>query len=183
VSAKERLANAFWDMFAEMPYREITIASISKRAAVSHNTFYYYYQNLEDMAVVLLEENFIPNFPAFVLESFASGTLDTDNLVLDPLIRKRFGRMCILVGKNSETWIMERLKEATMNLWYTALDLDPARLKKGQQAQLVFLLGGILAVLGEYGQSGDPAEVKELIGLDLGKALLPIVSGLREIQA
>jgi len=180
IPAKERLDDAFWDMFSEMPYRDITIAAISKRAEVNHNTLYYYYDNLEDMAVTLIEENFIPDLPALVMDSLVGGVLDMDSLVHDLLIRKRFGRMCLLVGNNSEMWIMDSLKDATKNLWLKAFAQNPASLDKSQEALFDFIIGGILSVLGKHGQSGDPAQIKEMIGEDFAMTLLPVIKSLRE---
>lgn len=46
-TAPQRLASAFWEMLVEMPFSQITVSSLSARAHVNHNTFYYYFDSME----------------------------------------------------------------------------------------------------------------------------------------
>lgn len=55
--AYDRIQTAFWDLLAEKPFEKITIAALSKKAAVNHNLIYYYFENLYDMAEKLFKAN------------------------------------------------------------------------------------------------------------------------------
>jgi len=172
VPARARLEHAFWELLAEAPYKDMTIGSLSRRAGVNHNTFYYYFDNLDDMAVRLLEANLIPEFPERVLAAFGAGALDFADATGDARIRLRFQRLCLLAGPNSATWLTERLSQAIRGLWLASLGLDPADLTRAEAAALTFMLGGMLAVLGEFGQDGDPAVLGLIVDSPLGRGLM-----------
>lgn len=58
-SAYERMTAAFWSLLEEKPYSAVTVKRITQRAGVNHNTFYYHFENIDDMAVKMFE-NVIP---------------------------------------------------------------------------------------------------------------------------
>ena len=53
--AVERLAEAFWGMLSEMPYSEIKVVSLARRAGASPNTLYYHFGCVADLARYALE--------------------------------------------------------------------------------------------------------------------------------
>ena len=60
LSAKMRIEEAFWKLLEEMPYEDISIKRLSSQANVNHKMIYYYYNNIDDMAKYLFEENIPP---------------------------------------------------------------------------------------------------------------------------
>lgn len=65
-SAQEKLAAAFWDMLEESSYASLTVSGLAKRAGVNHNTLYYYYDNIEDMANKLFKEDLLRDAMYFI---------------------------------------------------------------------------------------------------------------------
>ena len=43
---KKLIMTTFQTMLEELPFDKITVAALVKRAGVSHNTFYYHYQDI-----------------------------------------------------------------------------------------------------------------------------------------
>jgi len=180
VPAKERLENTFWEMLAEMPSREMTVAAISSRAEVSHNTFYYYFKNIEDMTLELMEENFIPEFPLIALSAFEAGSLDFGQLASNPETKRRFNRLCLLLGKNSSPWIQEILKKSVLSKVPETLGIDPATMDKDKRIFLTFVIGGFLSVLAEHEQGSDIIEPMVIMSSDFGKAVFEAMNSLRK---
>jgi len=180
VPAKERLENTFWEMLAEMPYREMTVAAISSRAEVSHNTFYYYFKNIEDMTLESMEKNFIPEFPLIALSAFEAGAPDFSQLASDPEAKKRFNRLCLLLGKNSSPWIQEILKKSVLGKVPETLGIDLAALSREEKILLTFVVGGFLSILAEHEQGSDIFEPMVLMSSDFGKAIFAAMTSLQK---
>lgn len=155
-SAKERMQEAFWGLLEEKPFDQMTLAELSRKAHVNHNTFYYHYENLNDAAVKMLRENLIDDFPHMMVASLEDLPRGVSTLIDDPGIRLRFKRMCLLAGPHSSAWLMLRLKEAIIDLWFDAFEADKAKLTWEDEAMLTFVISGMLAVLGEFGSEKDP---------------------------
>jgi len=175
VPAKQRLEDAFWAMLAEMPFANFTIEAICKRAQVSHNSLYYYYSNLDQMASVLLEDNLVPELPRMVLNGFVDGRLYADLLLGDPLLVMRFRRVCLLVGNNAAPWMREQLTRSITALWLASIDTDPAHPDPRLGAHLAFILGGVMAILGDP-DLGDPAQLITWIAHDFGPAIRSVLN-------
>jgi len=180
VPAKERLEEAFWQLLAEEPFQEMTIASISRRAEVNHNTFYYYYDSLDDIAQKLLDKNLIPELPMRVIAAFTSGSLQAEQIFGDEDISLRFRRLSLMVGPHSTSWMIDSLKRAVLELWFDSFGIKRSSLSRQQEMILTFIISGILAVVGEYGQDGDVAQFGFIMESGFGKG---IISSFAEISA
>ena len=148
LSAKERVEEAFWELLVEMPYDQITIGALSRRASINHNTFYYYFKSMDAMAADIVERTVFPEVPSLLMTGLASGSIDTDALLEHEEYRRYFQRICLLAGAHSTPRIVDRLKEAALSVWMSSLNVRLDDLGKQQRFLVAFLVGGILAVLG-----------------------------------
>lgn len=48
--ARQALMDAFWELLAEDDYAQLSIRALSNRAHVNHNTFYRYFESIDDLA-------------------------------------------------------------------------------------------------------------------------------------
>ena len=53
-SAQQRIEEAYWALLESMPHEKITIGQLCTKAHINHNTFYYHYQNIDDLANQIL---------------------------------------------------------------------------------------------------------------------------------
>ena len=141
LSAKERIEEAFWELLVEMPYDQITIGALSRRASINHNTFYYYFKSMDAMAADIVERTVFPEVPSLVMTGLASGTLDTDALLEHEEYRRYFQRICLLAGAHSTPRIVDRLKEAALSVWMSSLNVRLDDLGKQQRFLVAFLVG------------------------------------------
>ena len=51
-TAYQKIEKAFWAELADKEYEKITISSLSKRAGVNHNTFYYHFSSIVYSGVI-----------------------------------------------------------------------------------------------------------------------------------
>ncbi len=54
---KKLIMTTFQTMLEELPFDKITVAALVKRAGVSHNTFYYHYQDIYALLDAWFQEN------------------------------------------------------------------------------------------------------------------------------
>lgn len=180
LSAKERIEEAFWELLVEMPYDQITIGALSRRASINHNTFYYYFKSMDAMAADIVERTVFPEVPSLVMTGLASGTLDTDALLEHEEYRRYFQRICLLAGAHSTPRIVDRLKEAALSVWMSSLNVRLDDLGKQQRFLVAFLVGGILAVLGECDPEGDLSDFRAIIDNNLALGIPDQLSALAE---
>lgn len=64
------MREVFWELLEEKPYSAITVKLITQRAGVNHNTFYYHFQNIDDMAMRFFEGNVPTKLVDMVVDAF-----------------------------------------------------------------------------------------------------------------
>ena len=70
--ARQALIDAFWELLAEDDYTQLSIRSLSNRAHVNHNTFYRYFENIDDLARKAFEEVVPKHAPDFLRKAAAA---------------------------------------------------------------------------------------------------------------
>lgn len=204
-SAKERLEQAFWDSLHEMPYSSLTVSGISKRAQVNHNTFYYYYENIDDMAEQAFKNDLQDDALFFMLLIFNQADKaqveNFDIIFTNPIIRerlhkvdnaeelwqevlsKRFTKIYAYLT-NGSTYLIDLFKSSIIQLWANYFNIDTNRLDPIASLQIEFLLNGAIGVY----RSLDPNttfdqviyRINTLLETPLGKATIQTVLGIFE---
>ncbi len=183
ITAQQRLEKAFWELLEEAPYTSITIAGISQRAKVNHNTFYYYYDSLDDMVEHLLSENLIPKLPAQIIQNLAADTFIPNEYIDNEDVRFRFKRICLLSGANSTPWIVDRVKQNIMDIWLASANLTRSMLTHDEEIALCFIFGGMLSIIGEYGQAGDLSAFRSIANGPIGAGLTTVIRQIASPRA
>ncbi|MCD8316696.1 MAG: TetR/AcrR family transcriptional regulator [Eggerthellaceae bacterium] len=151
-SAKERLAAAFWESLEEAPYEQITVAALSKRANVNHNTFYYHFTNLDDMAQKLFEQDLIDDSRLFlrILFSGKNQILYWLNNV-DPqsesfaAIESRIKKVNLFLNSGS-AYLVELFKKELFETWKSNLNLDYEDLTQIEWMEVNFIFDGLIGL-------------------------------------
>lgn len=52
---KQAIIDAFWELLDEKMYNKITVRDIAERCGVNRNTFYYYFQDIPELATASIE--------------------------------------------------------------------------------------------------------------------------------
>ncbi len=177
-SAMERMEETFWQMMEEMPFAQMTCKELYGRAGVSHNTFYYYFGNMEDVAEKMFERAAIKEMPMLVLGSLAAGESYLDTIADIPNIEERFHKIKVMAASDADT--LKRYEyETAVNIWFPLLGITTADLTPEDMVDINFALGGAIAVLAsEYVTS--PAEMFAFAQRKVGQG---VVGKLQELKA
>lgn len=179
-SASERLENTFFEMLREMPYTEITIKALSGRTNVNHNTFYYYFDNIDDLVSGVIEKTLSSDMPTYVFDSFTGNASGLEKIIERDDFRKRFERLGLLIGKNSTNKIINHLKSSMLNIWLTSLGMDEAQLSEEQYTLFVFWLGGVFSVWDTYGQQDSPEHFMAMMDNEITAVFVNAINQLKD---
>lgn len=146
--AYERLRQAFWSELKEKPFERITVTEVTRIAQVNHNTFYYYFNNLEDMLRKLLKEVMPPNFGELLIPALLDPSAHSDGALIVPDIESRFQELCILIRGASPS-IESVLRSAAIQNWLGAMQIEVKDLDEEEYTYLVFIFGGLFSLIKE----------------------------------
>lgn len=168
--ARERMAQAFWELVEEGPLDSVKVADICRRAGVNRNTFYYHFDNVEQMARELMTDNGLAEALRGVIEggvsarSAVEGALSPDELAL------RLARFHA-VARNGTPALVAELRGALSSAWLGAIGRDERSLGAEERVTLAFLAGGAVAAVGELDPSCAGGQIARLFEGEVGRVV------------
>lgn len=175
-TAQGRLEEAFWDLLAEASYDEITIMGLSKRANVNHNTFYRYYDNLDDMAKKLFDGVIAGGLPAVLLSNRLLDEAEQKAIHFDfepENVRKAF-----LFARSGSSYLTGILHETVVGLWLDEVGVDKECLTVEQRMDIDVIFGGLMTAFGDPELPPDPSILGKIANRPLGKGMLATLAAL-----
>ena len=166
VSASERIENAFWSLLAEYSYSKITISVLSKKAEVNHNTFYYYYENIDDMAEKLFKKNIATDILTHIFSNLGNHNLSSSLLLKEPLPALRWER-AILFARSDSAYLTNIFKTAIMDAWLNAANIEKDLLSTEDYLELDFIFSGLASILGNHTHN-NPNMLATILDRELG---------------
>lgn len=174
-TARERLEDAFWECLAEKPFEKITVADVTKLAAVNRNTFYYHYEDMNDLARTVAAETALePELVKYIFTQVLQGG-GSEVLERIPGIDQRADRVYLLAGKHSNVELRQMLRDALIGVWSKAFDVDFDELDQEGRIAVEFVLGGIMAIIAYRGDGGSSFELRDLYDFGLSRDVMRIM--------
>jgi AcrR family transcriptional regulator len=175
-SARERIETAFWDMLASVPFSQITVSAISSKAGVNHNTFYYHFSSIEDLAEKVFVDNMLPELPQLMLPVLSGDRSSADRPeggdVPDAARVSAHFRRARLYASSGSALLIGILRDSIAKLWLDAAGLEDSQLNASERDQLAFIFGGIVSMIAEMGDEADVGRMEKLVESPLGKGVL-----------
>lgn len=146
--ARERIVDAFWDMLECTPRSAITVGAIVDAAQCNRGTFYYYFADLDVLAVCAVREEF---FSDDTLVCAIFGTLvDGDARELDRRISKRrLHRMSVAIRAGERHLVERTVREAVQQRWQQHLCAEGEELAPAASFAIQFMVGGVLGFISQ----------------------------------
>lgn len=176
--AYERIEDAFWYLLSKMPYNKITIAGLRANAQVNHNLIYYYFENIDDMALRLFEKNMEGEFPTYLLSVLMDGKADYSCVAENAELMKRIGRTRLFM-KSESAYLNKLVKERLQKEWLKAVGVSDNQLTNENMIDLEFIFSGIIAVIGSNAFDKDFQAIATLYQRTLGQG---VVQTLKEFS-
>ncbi len=175
-SARERIENAFWDMLAEDSYSHITVAGLAQKAGVNHNTIYYYYENIDDMAIKLFNSNLVPEIPRAILAG-TSAQQEILAMLADPHLLQRCRRAYTFICSDSE-FLVRHAKKTFMHSLLNISHIDYQSLPLEDKIDLEFIVNGMIALIAHPIVDRDPLRIYAMTERPLGQAVIATLNRL-----
>lgn len=144
--ARDRIERAFWELLEEMPLRSVNVRMLSQRAGVNHNTFYYHFESIDDLALRQIGNNMPSEWFEVAATSFADAELDVRRYSTSPDLQQRFRRFRLLL-RSADAQLIEVGKRRALDMLLDALGVDPQTLGMHERLKLTFLIGGVTSLL------------------------------------
>lgn len=110
---KEKLVNAFWALYEQKPYEQITVREISELAGYNRSTFYTYFKDVydvleqtEDEMCCLLQEEVDRSRYMCSKEQMAESVR-----FIGKFLKKNHKRLALLLGENGDVKFAHRIMQ------------------------------------------------------------------------
>lgn len=177
--AKDRLDKAFWDMLAEMPFSEMTIKAISSRAHVNHNTFYYHYSSLEDMAQKLFDENMPRKMMGTIANALRSKDPEGVAVAFDEEMTEHM-KKTQLFARSGSPYLVGLLRASIRNAWLETLGVDEHMLTPDEQSDIDFAVNGEIALMQQSREPFDGGMLARFAMRPLGRGVFGMMRQLEQ---
>lgn len=167
--AKVRIEESFWQLLMEMPYSHISIKRLASKANVNHKTIYYYYENIDDLAQKVFEENISINFrKTNPLIALLSGY---QNELFETQMTKISTERVLLYCKSDSPFLNSIFKEYIRKNWLYSLGRRSDDLTDDENTDLDFIISGMIALLGKDFSKENIIRALRIFDRNLGKAI------------
>lgn len=176
-TAYERIADAYWAELSEKPYEKITISSLAKRAGVNHNLLYYYFENIDEMAIRLFEENTSGQFSA---QYFINAILQGENILpaIDQSALIKMQRVRLYVRGDS-AYLSGIFQNAVLKTWLEGTGKAWEDLSFEDRFDLRFVIGGLISILSASELSDTPSKLMSFTNREIGTAAKSTLNRIR----
>ena len=156
-SVEERVETAFWKAIETRSLAQVSVSSLVREAGINRSTFYYHYEDIDDLARRAVSRNLPAELPRIALLLF-SGEVDHPEIDVGTLAGLE--KICMLIGHDGSSRISRIVEDALVGMWKHEFGFagEP---KDGDVARaLEFLAGGIVGVLSRHGYPMDFEAIK-----------------------
>lgn len=167
--------SAFWELLAEVPYGEITVAALIKRAKVSPNTLYNHFNGYKDVVRSALNETLDPALLPILVSGIAAEEEESPSLSHERLNK------VILFASDGSGELTAMLKEALMQTWLKSFALSDSDLDPIEEAELDFIFSGVVSTLSRRSATrlADNREfIRSFFQRPLGRGVLATIETL-----
>lgn len=155
-SAQQRLVQAFWDALEEGPYSTITVRGLASRAKVNHNTFYYYFGNIDDLAVKAYLSMPCDKLIDAFLDMALHSSFKAREMFRYPEMAENYHHVRLLLRHGSEE-LVKLVREGLLEQFEQRLGITKLSMTPYDIAKMTFIWGGISALI-----ASDEAESLEV---------------------
>lgn len=177
-TARERIVEAFWRMVEDGPYDKVSVRGLVRESGVNKNTFYYHFEDVEDLARQATRDVLEPALLLELLSMMQDGTAHIQARFHNPDFAKRIARVRTVARAKGTPELLDKLKEAIADAWATARGFAICDLDEPQRIALEFALGGIMSVLAHTNGDGSEPTPDQVIASSVPQAAMVLFERL-----
>ncbi len=166
-TAVDKIEDAFWKLLETTRYSCITVAQVVKLAGLNRNSFYYHFENMDDLAHTAVTDTMNPAAISVMVDAM-NGKEDLA-VTRTPEFKQSVERFCLIAGKNSSYGLRTMLTDALEQAWCKIVHVDPAKFTKKDKVIVSYLLGGTLSVFAYCADNNIEVPMEEILHSGLSK--------------
>lgn len=146
--ARQALMDAFWELLAEDDYAQLSIRALSNRAHVNHNTFYRYFESIDDLAKKAFEEVVPKHAPDFLRKAAALEDVNPFAFFNYSTFRdySHYARLFIM---SDSLYLNQVIQDTIKRMWLNYLNVREENLTEEERVAVSFVLGGLISAMRE----------------------------------
>ena len=144
--ARQRMIDSFWELLEQYRLDQITVSMIVSRAGCNRGTFYYHFEDIEDLMDNALEEEILSdsNIIADCLNLLSGVDVEAAS---DVLTEDRLQHVFLAVRQGGAEMVSKSVKSVILDMWKTILCPDGGELEPDTRLILEYTISGMLGVL------------------------------------
>lgn len=150
--ACQRIIDAFWSLLEERQLHEITVGALTQRAQCNRGTFYYHYQDFDELVFKVIEDELVGSGTiARIIFLLSAGQCCERALSTSaPHLR----RMALVAQKGGLDAVLLNARDAVMGFWQAALCTEGGSITPQATSIIEFNVSGALGLLVLSGSRG-----------------------------
>lgn len=180
--ATVKIENAFWRLLEEEAFSDITVLRISQESGVNRNSFYYHYEDMNDLARKAFKSNAGPEVSkALFGVLFMSLQGEKTNLAkaIEPMLISHARKIMLCAGSDS-VFLNQMVHDLLKEIWLDELSIREDLLSPKEQLQIRFVFAGLVSVLGSPEVREAPELMMELARTELGETAIAALKSIAE---
>lgn len=153
--ARERICETFWELLETHKLKEITVGSLAAACSCNRGTFYYHFDDIDDLIYHVIEEEVVGGGSSLSARFFCLTVGDCDSFSID----KHVHRIALIVERGGFELVFDKLYHIVFNAWSAVLCPNGEELSTEAVVVIEFSMSGMLGIL-EHLQQYDGEDVQ-----------------------
>lgn len=182
--ATVKIEKAFWKLLETEKYGEISVLRICQESGINRNSFYYHYNDIDDLARTAFKNNAAEEISAALFSVLLSSFQDEPNQSaahFDPSILPHSKRIMLCAASDSP-FLNQLVRDLLRQIWFDALSIDESLLTTIEKLQINFIFSGLTNILGQAEIRTSPVLMSELSQTEIGKAAIETMKTISSKQ-
>ncbi len=149
---ERRIEDKFWVLLSKEPFGSITVSRIVAAVGCNRTTFYYYFDDIEDLAEKLIRKSLPEDLPEIAMTYLSGGA---EHIKLSGELLLLIERLSLLMRQGGSAHIRQLVERAFVRLWSEKFGLAGEELSADKRYALEFLASGITGIIIRYAHPLD----------------------------
>ena len=165
--AEQRLQDALLVLLKKHRVHDITVDMLVRQAQCNRGTFYYHYEDIDDILFRVVEQNLLENkLLRDVFFGLTSGSDKARQALDDQELDAIGANLSLFLRQGGGDIVAPRVKKFIAERWDAVLAHAGKSLNERGRMVIEFVIGGVVAALGQRGQAGEPMRLSEEFAKD-----------------
>lgn len=148
MTGKERIKEAFWELYMEKPIEKIGIKEIAALAECNRTTFYYYYDNINSVLEEIESEVILKDGPQLLVNIVRTDGNVSEFMDYVEKNETKIRVICHLLSSRGDPGFLHKMKAVMLEEWRKLLFPNEKQLPHEMRILLEYFMGGSLSLMG-----------------------------------